>query len=143
MPVNLLPTCVAFLFKHRQVARVLNVIRGRPYEEALIMLEYMPYRACEPILATLLSAAANAAHNNGADKLRLYVSEAFATPGPVLKRAFPRARGRSDVLRKPSFHMTIRVREMDEAFARRQRLKSKGARRREGMRRAAARREGR
>jgi len=34
---------------------VLDVIRGRTYEDALMMLEYMPYRACEPILKTLIS----------------------------------------------------------------------------------------
>ena len=33
-----------------KVRRVLDTIRGRPYEEALMILEYMPYRACEPIL---------------------------------------------------------------------------------------------
>jgi len=28
---------------------VLDVIRGKSYEECLIMLEFMPYRACEPV----------------------------------------------------------------------------------------------
>lgn len=35
--------------------RVIDTIRGRTYEEALIILEYMPYRACDPILKTLVS----------------------------------------------------------------------------------------
>lgn len=38
-----------------QVRRVLDTIRGRSYEEALILMEYMPYRACEKILKCLLS----------------------------------------------------------------------------------------
>lgn len=38
-----------------QVRRVLDQIRGRSYEEALILLEYMPFRACEPVLDTLIS----------------------------------------------------------------------------------------
>ena len=38
-----------------QLRRVLDQIRGRSYEEALMILEYMPYRACEPILRTLIS----------------------------------------------------------------------------------------
>ena len=33
-----------------QVRRVLDTIRGKSYEEALMILEYMPYKACEPIL---------------------------------------------------------------------------------------------
>jgi large subunit ribosomal protein L22 len=32
-----------------KVRRVLDQIRGRSYREALIILEFMPYRACEPI----------------------------------------------------------------------------------------------
>jgi Ribosomal protein L22p/L17e len=38
-----------------QLRRVLDQIRGRTYEEALMILEFMPYRACEPILQTLIS----------------------------------------------------------------------------------------
>jgi ribosomal protein L22 len=38
-----------------QVRRVLDQIRGRTYEEALILLEYLPFRACEPVLDTLIS----------------------------------------------------------------------------------------
>ena len=36
-----------------KVRRVLDQIRGRSYREALIILEFMPYKACEPILKTL------------------------------------------------------------------------------------------
>ncbi len=38
-----------------QVRRVLDVIRGRSYEEALMILEYSPWRACELITKTLVS----------------------------------------------------------------------------------------
>lgn len=38
-----------------QVRRVLDVIRGRTYEEALVLLEYMPYKACERIIKVLMS----------------------------------------------------------------------------------------
>ena len=34
---------------------MLDQIRGRSYEEALMLLEYMPFRACEPVLKTLVS----------------------------------------------------------------------------------------
>ena len=43
-----------------KVRRVLDQIRGRSYREALIILEFMPYRACDPILKVLRSAVANA-----------------------------------------------------------------------------------
>lgn len=113
-----------------QVRRVLNTIRGQSYQDAIMMLEYMPYRACEPILSTLLSAAANAANNNGADKNKLYVAETFANNGPVLKRMMARARGRADQIRKPTFHLTIRVQEMDAAQMRALKSKKKKGKRR-------------
>ncbi|MEM8804718.1 MAG: 50S ribosomal protein L22 [Cyanobacteria bacterium P01_G01_bin.38] len=92
-----------------KVRRVLDQIRGRSYREALIILEFMPYRSCEPILKVLRSAVANAEHNNGLDPVDLYVSEAFADQGPVLKRYRPRAQGRAYQIRKPTCHITIAV----------------------------------
>lgn len=50
------------------------MIRGKSYEECLIMLEFMPYRACEPVLNALFSAASNAKNNLGMNKAKLYVS---------------------------------------------------------------------
>jgi hypothetical protein len=38
-----------------QVRRVLDVMRGRSFEDAIQMMEYMPYRACEQILRALKS----------------------------------------------------------------------------------------
>ena len=92
-----------------KVRRVLDQIRGLSYREALIILEFMPYRACEPILKVLRSAVANAEHNNGMDHVVHSVSEAFADQGPVLKRYRPRAQGRAYHLRKPTCHITIAV----------------------------------
>lgn len=89
--------------------RVLDQIRGRSYREALIILEFMPYRACEPILKLLRSAAANAEHNEGFDRAELIVSTAFADQGPTLKRFRPRAQGRAYQIRKPTCHITIAV----------------------------------
>lgn len=96
-----------------KIRRVLDVIRGRSYEEALVLLEYMPYRACEKIIKCLMSAAANAKHNKGALKTKLVVAECFADEGPRLKRARPRAQGRSYMILKPTFHMTIKVQEKE------------------------------
>lgn len=92
-----------------KVRRVLDQIRGRSYREALIILEFMPYRACEPIRKVLRSAAANAEHNAGFDPATLWVSEAKADGGPVLKRYRPRAQGRAYMIRKPTCHITVAV----------------------------------
>jgi large subunit ribosomal protein L22 len=89
----------------------LDQIRGRSYEEALMILEYMPYKACEPVIKTLLSAAANAKHNLGMKKKDLIVSECFADEGPVLKRVRARAQGRANAILKPTVHITVKVAE--------------------------------
>lgn len=94
-----------------QVRRVLDQIRGRTYEEALMILEYMPYKACEPVIKTLLSAGANAKHNLGLKKKDLHVVECYADEGPVLKRAQPRAQGRAYAIHKPTVHITVKVAE--------------------------------
>jgi large subunit ribosomal protein L22 len=92
-----------------KVRRVLDQIRGRSYREALIILEFMPYRACEPILKVLRSAVANAEHNVGYTPADLVISQAYADQGPVLKRYRPRAQGRAYQIRKPTCHITIAV----------------------------------
>jgi large subunit ribosomal protein L22 len=79
---------------HRQIRRVLDVIRGRSYEEAVAMLEYMPYRACEPLLVCLTSAGANGKNGKGVPLSKQYISEAYADAGPVMKRFRPRSQGR-------------------------------------------------
>ncbi|MFH7025156.1 MAG: 50S ribosomal protein L22 [Heteroscytonema crispum UTEX LB 1556] len=92
-----------------KVRRVLDQIRGRSYREALIILEFMPYRSCEPVLKVLRSAAANAEHNAGMDRAELIITQAYADQGPVLKRFQPRAQGRAYQIRKPTCHITVAV----------------------------------
>jgi large subunit ribosomal protein L22 len=92
-----------------KVRRVLDQIRGRSYREALVILEFMPYRSCDPVLKLLRSAAANAEHNNGLNRAELVITQAFADQGPVLKRFQPRAQGRAYQIRKPTCHITLAV----------------------------------
>jgi large subunit ribosomal protein L22 len=90
-----------------KVRRVLNQIRGKSYKEALMLLEFMPYSACKPILQVLQSAASNAQNNNGLMKNELIVSKAYADQGPILKRFRPRSQGRGFKIKKPMCHITI------------------------------------
>ena len=48
-----------------KVRRVLRQIQGKNYSEALLLLEFMPYVSCDPIIKVLRSAAANAKNNSG------------------------------------------------------------------------------
>jgi len=90
-----------------KIRRVLNQIRGRSYQEDLMILEFLPYDASGPIWQVLHSAAANANHNYGLDKKTLFIDSIFADEGPKLKRIRPRAQGRAYKILKPTSHITV------------------------------------
>ena len=90
-----------------KVRRVLRQIQGKSYKDALILLEFMPYASCEPIIKVLRSAAANARNNMNLDETNLVVKSAFAEQGPVMKRFRPRAQGRAYRILKYTSHITI------------------------------------
>nr|YP_010204109.1 ribosomal protein L22 [Ahnfeltia fastigiata]UAT97652.1 ribosomal protein L22 [Ahnfeltia fastigiata]UAT97856.1 ribosomal protein L22 [Ahnfeltia fastigiata] len=92
-----------------KVRRVLNQVRGKTYQEALLILEFMPYKACKMIKNILESAGANAINNHGLKKNNLVIKNAFANEGPTLKRFQPRAQGRAFPIHKPTCHITITV----------------------------------
>ena len=92
-----------------KVRRVLDQIRGKTYRDALIMLEFMPYRSTDPITKVLRSAVANAEHNLGMDPSSLFISSASADNGPAMKRYRPRAQGRAFSIKKQTCHISISV----------------------------------
>jgi len=92
-----------------KVRRVLDQIRGRTYRDALIMLEFMPYRSTGPITKVLRSAVANAENNLGLDPSSLFIKTASADMGPSMKRYRPRAQGRAFAIKKQTCHISIAV----------------------------------
>jgi large subunit ribosomal protein L22 len=52
-------------------------------------------------------------NNHGMNRDNLYVAKAVADEGPTMKRIFPRARGRADIMRKRTSHITIVVKERE------------------------------
>lgn len=92
-----------------KAARVLDQIRGKTYEDALLILQFMPYKACINIRKILDSAASNAEHNNGLNKNTLEIKQAFVNQGPTMKRFQPRAQGRAFPIHKPTCHITLSV----------------------------------
>ncbi len=92
-----------------KVRRVLDQIRGRSYRDALIMLEFMPYRSTGPITKVLRSAVANAENNLGLDPSSLIITQASADMAPSMKRYRPRAQGRAFAIKKQTCHISIAV----------------------------------
>ena len=95
----------------RKVGIVCDLIRGKSVAQATAILMSTPKSASEPLMKLLKSAAANAENNHGMDPEKLYVSECFATGGPILKRIRPRAQGRANRINKRTSHVTIVVKE--------------------------------
>nr|QFV19931.1 ribosomal protein L22 [Macrosolen tricolor] len=87
--------------------RVINQIRGRSYEEILSILKLMPYRSCNPILKLVYSAAANANHNMGFRKETLVINKTEVNKGTTMKKSKPQARGRNYLIKRPTCHITI------------------------------------
>ena len=61
----------------------------------MAILKNTPKSASEYLTKLLRSAVANAENNFNMDASKLYVSECFVCPGPILKRIMPRAQGRA------------------------------------------------
>ncbi|KKO43861.1 50S ribosomal protein L22 [Arsukibacterium ikkense] len=88
---------------------VADQVRGLSVDKALNVLTYSPKKAAELVKKVLLSAIANAEHNEGADIDTLKVKTIFVDEGPSMKRIKPRAKGRADRIVKRTSHITVVV----------------------------------
>jgi large subunit ribosomal protein L22 len=95
----------------RKVRPIVSMIAGKSVDDALAVLQFTPNRAARAVAKVLKSAAANAEHNLELAHDTLHVSRAFVDSGPSTRRLQARARGRADVIKKRSSHITVIVAE--------------------------------
>ncbi|KAH7446444.1 hypothetical protein KP509_01G055900 [Ceratopteris richardii] len=88
---------------------IIDRIRNTSYEESLVLLEFMPYRASYLVSQLVVSAAANASTNLGLNKSNLFISEVWANNSTYLRRFRPRAQGRGYPIKKPICEVTIKL----------------------------------
>lgn len=93
----------------RKVRPVMALIRGKGIDEALATLRFSTNRAARAVAKVVQSAAANAENNLELAHDTLRVAQAFVDSGPTVKRMQARARGRADVIKKRSSHITVVV----------------------------------
>ena len=96
---------------------VAQLIRGKKVAAALADLTFSRKRIARDVKKCLESAIANAENNHGLDVDDLVVLQAHVGKGLVMKRFHARARGRADRIEKPFAHLTIIVRQVEEAAA--------------------------
>lgn len=98
----------------KKARRVANMVRGMNAKQALSTLKFVPLRPAVYISKTIKSAIANAKNNYQMNEDLLYIKKIYVDQGPVMKRVFPRAMGRADIIRRPLSHITVFVEEKKE-----------------------------
>ena len=103
----------AKLFSMRKSARkvriVLDLVRGKPIEEAYRILAFTRRGASEEILKLLRSAVANANQKGEYSKESLFICRAFADQGLHFKKVEPKAMLRHGMQKKRTCHVTIEL----------------------------------
>jgi len=91
---------------------VIDLIRGRDVNEALMTLKFTNKRATGPIEKVVRSAIANATdQNESLDVDNLCVEKAYINEGPRLKRIRPAPMGRALGYQRRMSHITVELGE--------------------------------
>ena len=88
---------------------VADLIRGKKVDHALADLEFSRKRIAQDVRKCVMSAVANAEHNDGADIDELKVKTIYVEQGATLKRFTARAKGRGNRISKPTCHVYVTV----------------------------------
>jgi len=97
----------------RKARLVMNLIKGRDVDDALTVLRFNKQRSAVLISKVVRSAVANAGEKE-ANTNTLFVSRAYADPGPVVKRFQPKDRGKAYEIKKRTSHLVVELGERDK-----------------------------
>ncbi len=95
----------------RKVRLLLDMVRGKKVDEALVMLRFAPTPTAKVVAKAIKSAAANAENNFQMTPGDLKIVSIFADEARLLKRYRSRSRGRVSPILKRSSHITVIVAE--------------------------------
>ena len=88
---------------------VADLIRGKPVEQALNILQFAPQKGAVIIRKVLESAIANDEHNDGADIDELRITNILVERGTFLRRMRPQSKGRGAPIMKPTCNIFLTV----------------------------------
>jgi len=91
----------------QKVRRLIGAVKGKPVEDGMNTLKFMPQKAAGIVNKVVKSAVSNADHNAGLDVDSLTIKNIIVDQGPTLKRFKARARGRGTRILKRSAHITV------------------------------------
>jgi large subunit ribosomal protein L22 len=91
----------------RKIRPFASLIRGRPVDEAIELLKYLPNKSARLLEHVLKSAVGNAEDRGARDIEDLEVVEARVDGGPIMKRIMPRARGTAYPIKRRYSHIHV------------------------------------
>jgi large subunit ribosomal protein L22 len=95
----------------QKVRSVIDLVRGKPANEALEMLRFVNKRAALPVFKLVSSAVANAEENFGVSRDDLIIAKITADEAPTRKWRRFGARGRFKPILRRNSHVTVTLRE--------------------------------
>lgn len=93
----------------RKARLVIDLVRNKPVEEAMEMLEFTPKKAA-PIVSKLIDSAVHNVIESEVlewDPDDLFIAEAYVNEGPTMRRFKPRAMGRATRINKRTSQITV------------------------------------
>lgn len=97
----------------QKVRLVIDQVRGKPAEEALALLKFMPQAAARPVAKTIQSAVANAEENFGLARQDLYIAKIVADQAPTRRWRRFGPRGRFKPILRRASHITVVLAERE------------------------------
>ncbi len=97
----------------RKVKPVADLIRGKSVNEAKTILRFTNRKASRRLLKVLNSALSNAENNNDLLAENLYVKDAFANQGPVMKRFKAGSKGMANPMLRRTSHLNVILAEKE------------------------------
>jgi large subunit ribosomal protein L22 len=97
----------------RKVRPFAALIRGRPVDEALELLRFLPNKSARLLEQALKSALGNAEDRGATNLDDLLVSESRVDGGPIMKRIMPRARGTAYPIKRRYCHIHVALSDLE------------------------------
>ncbi len=101
----------------RKIRPFAELIRGRPVDEAIELLKFLPNKSARLLEQVLKSAVGNAEDRGARDIEDLEVVESRVDGGPIMKRIMPRARGTAYPIKRRYSHIHVTLSDGIETAA--------------------------
>ena len=97
----------------RKIRLVVDMVRGRPVDQALSLLQFVPSPNARIVAKVVKTAAADAQSNYQIPSSELRIMSIFADEAPTMKRYRASARRRVSPILRRSSHVTVVVGEQE------------------------------